>query len=89
MQRIGIDMLQMQHDMVLVRTDTAPFIDLNGHRAADDVATGKVLRRRREALHETLAFGIGQISAFAARALGDQHAGAIDAVGWNCTNSIS
>ena len=36
------------------------------------------LARRRVALHEALAFGIGEIAALAARALGDQHAGAVD-----------
>ena len=78
MQRVGIDMLKMEHDVVLVRADTASFIDFDGHRTADDVPAGKVLRRRREPLHEALAFGIGQISAFTARALGDQDTGAID-----------
>src|SRR5262245_12331228 len=35
----------------------------------------------RVALHEALARGIGEITAFAARTLGDQHARAIDAGG--------
>ena len=34
---------------------------------------------RRVALHEALALGVGQIAALAARALGDQAAGAVDA----------
>ncbi len=71
-------MLQMKHDMVLVRTNPAAFIDLDRHRPADDIAAGQILGRRREPFHETLTLGIRQITAFAARALGDQHAGAID-----------
>ena len=45
----------------------------------DDVARGEVLGGRRIALHEALALGIDEIAAFAARALGDQAAGAVDA----------
>ena len=65
--------------MVLVRTHAAPFAHFERHRAADDVAAGKVLRGRRVAFHEALAFGIGQVTAFAACAFGDQHARAVDA----------
>ena len=59
--------------------DAAALADFDGHRARDHVARGQVLGRRRIALHEALAFRIDQIAAFAARALGDQHAGAVDA----------
>src|SRR6266851_4517002 len=34
----GTQVLQMQIDMVLERTDAAPLANLDGHRAADDVA---------------------------------------------------
>jgi ribosomal protein L27 len=60
-------------------TNAAPFADFQRHRTRDDVAAGQILGRRRVALHETLAFGVGEIAAFAARALGDQHARAVDA----------
>ena len=69
----------MQEDVVLLRPDAAALADLDGHGARDDVARGEVLGRGRVALHEALAFGIDQIGAFAARALGDEHAGAVDA----------
>ena len=39
----------------------------------------EVLHGRRIALHEPLALGVGQVAALAARALGDQAAGAVDA----------
>ena len=65
--------------MVLVLADAASFANLDGHRTRDHVARGQILGRRRVALHEALAFGIDQIAAFAARAFGDQAAGAIDA----------
>ena len=56
-----------------------PFADFDGHGARHHVARGEVLGRRRVALHEALAFRIDQIGAFAAGALGDQHAGAVNA----------
>ena len=78
-QRVGINMLEMQHDVVLVRAHTAAFIDLDRHGTADDIAACEVLGRRRKPFHETLALGIGQIAAFTACAFGDQHTGAINA----------
>jgi hypothetical protein len=69
----------VQVDVVLVLADAAALADLDGHRAADHVARGQVLGVRRIALHEALALGVGEVAAFAARALGDQAAGAVDA----------
>ncbi len=69
----------MEHDVVLVRTAAAPLADLDGHGAAHHVARGEVLGVRRVALHEALARAVGEIAAFAAGTLGDQHAGAVDA----------
>ena len=72
-------MVEMQENMVLVFADSAAFPDLHGHAARDNIARGEVLCRRRIALHETLALGVDQISAFAARAFGNEAAGTIDA----------
>ncbi len=72
-------MVEMQEDVILLRPDAAAFADLDGHRARDDIARCQILGGRRVALHEALALGIDQIGAFAARALGDEHAGAVDA----------
>jgi hypothetical protein len=74
-----IEMVEVQEDVVLLRPDAAAFADFDGHGARDDVARRQILGRRRIALHEALAFGIDEIGAFAARALGDQHAGAVNA----------
>ena len=78
-QHVGIEMVQMQMDVVLVGADAAALPDLDGDGAGDDVARGEILGVGRVALHEVLAFGIAQEAAFAARAFGDQHARAIDA----------
>src|SRR5687768_4854242 len=58
--------------------DAAALVDLDGTRTVDGVARCEVLGIRRIALHEALAGRIGQVAALAARALGDQAAGAID-----------
>ena len=68
-------------DVVLVLAHAATLADLDGHRAADHVARGQVLGVGRVALHEALAAGVAQDAAFAAHALGDQAAGAVDAGG--------
>ncbi len=78
-QHLGIEMVEVQEDVVLLLADAAAFADFDGHRARDDVARGEVLGRRRVALHEALAFGIDEIAAFAARAFGDEAARAVDA----------
>ena len=57
----------------------AALADFQRHRAGDHVARARSLARRRIALHEALALGVGEIAALAARAFGDQHARAIDA----------
>ena len=76
---VGIEVVEVQVDVVLLRADAAALADLDRHAARDDVARGEILEVRRIALHEALAVGVGEIAAFAARAFGDQHAGAVDA----------
>ena len=75
-QQVGA---QVQRDMVLARAAAAALVDLHRHRPADHVASGQVLGGGRVAFHEPLALVVGQVAAFAARALGDQAARAVDA----------
>ena len=72
-------MVEVQIDVIAILADAAAFADLDGHRARDDVARGEVLRMRGIALHEALAVAVGEVAAFATRALRDQHARAVDA----------
>src|SRR5204862_7073143 len=53
--------------------------DFDGHWTRHDVTRSEILGGSRIALHEALAFRIGEIAAFAARTLGDEDADAIDA----------
>ena len=78
-QHRRVEMVEVQVDVVLVLADAAALADLDRHAAGDHVAGGQVLGRRRVALHEALALGIDEIAALAARAFGDQAAGAVDA----------
>ena len=77
-QHLGIDMIEVQVDIVAILADAAAFAHLGRHRARHDVAAGEILGRGSVALHEALALGVGEIAAFAARALGDEHARAVD-----------
>src|ERR1700719_5119894 len=79
MQHVWIEVLEMQQNVVALRTAAAALADLDRHGAGDDVARGEILGARRIALHEALAFAIRKIAALAARALGDQAAGAVNA----------
>ena len=80
-QELGVEMLEVEVDVVLVRAAAAPLVDLDRHRPADHVARGQVLGGGGIALHEALALGVGQVAALAARTLGDQAAGTGDARG--------
>ncbi len=73
-----IDMVEMEVDVVAIHAHAAALAHFERHRARHDIAAGKILRAGRIALHEALAFGIGQVAALAARALGDQHARTVD-----------
>jgi len=72
-------MIEVKEDVVVFLADAAALADLHRHRARDDVAAGEILGGGGIALHEALAFGVGEIAALAARTLGDQHARAVDA----------
>ena len=78
---LGPEMLEMQVDVVLVLADAAAFADLDGHRTRHHVARGQVLGVGRVTLHESFAVGVGEVTALAARAFGDQAARAVDAGG--------
>src|SRR6516225_68007 len=74
-------MVEMQVDVVVLRPDPPPLPNLNRHRAAHNVAARQVLGRRGIALHEALALGVDEITAFTTDAFGNEAAGAVDA-GW-------
>ena len=73
--------LQMQVNVILEFAHPPALADFDGHRSADDVPGGEVFGIGRIALHESLAGGIGQITALPAGAFRDQAAGAVNAGG--------
>ena len=79
MQGIGINMFQMQHNMVFIRANAAAFVDFYGHGAADNIAAGQIFGCWRKPFHKALALGIGQIATLTTRPFGDQYTGTIDA----------
>ena len=80
-QDLGIQVVEVQVDVILVRTHPASLADLDGHGPADHVPGRQVLHGGRIALHEAFTLGIGQVAALAPGALGDQAAGAVDTGG--------
>ncbi len=66
---------------VVLAADAAAGPDLEHDRAADHVARGELLERRRVGLHEPLALVVEQVRALAARRLRQQDAQAHDAGG--------
>jgi len=61
-QRLGRQVVQVQVDVIAFWPHAAPLADFHCHATADHVARRKILVGRRIALHESLAFGVGQVS---------------------------
>ena len=70
----GLEVGDVEVEVVVVRAGAAALADLERHRAGDDVARREVLQGRRVALHEALAAGVAQDRALAACGLGQQDA---------------
>ena len=79
MDHLRSQVFEVQMDVILLQADATPLQDLHRHGTAHHIAGSQVLGVGGVALHEALAFGIGEISAFAAHAFGDQHASTINA----------
>lgn len=73
------EVVELQQHVVLVRAHAVAGQDFLDHGTGDHVAAGQVLRVRRITLHEALAVGVDQVTAFAAATFGDQYTGAGDA----------
>src|SRR6185503_6303557 len=71
----GPEVIELEQHVVAVGAAAAAFLDLGGHGARHHVAARQVLGIGRVALHEALAALVEQVTALAAHALGDQHAG--------------
>jgi hypothetical protein len=54
-QDLGVEVVEVQVDVILSLADAAAGADLHGHGAGDHVAGGEILRGRSIALHEALA----------------------------------
>ena len=70
----GLEVGEVEVDVVLVRAGAAALAHLVGHRAGDHVTGGEVLQRRGVALHEALHLAVAQDAALAARRLRQQDA---------------
>src|SRR5690606_17584226 len=68
---------QVAHVQQYAAVDAPALVDLRLLGAGHDVATRELHHVRRVLLHEALAGGVEQVGALAARALRNQHAGAL------------
>ena len=80
-QRFGLQMAEVEEDMIPLRPNTAPLANLHGHAARDVIARRQIFIIRRIALHKSLILRIAEKAALSARAFGDQTTRAIDARG--------
>src|SRR4029450_5519928 len=69
---------QMAHVEQHAAVDVAPLLDLRLPGAGDDAPAGQLHHVRRVLFHEAVAAGVEEVGAFAASALGYQHAGAFE-----------
>ena len=71
---LGLEVREVEVDVVAVGAAAAALAHLVGHRPGDHVARRQVLDRRGVALHEALAVLVAQDAALAACGLGQQYA---------------
>merc|ERR1719512_439794 len=71
--------VQLQVDVILLRSTASTLSDLNGHGSADNVSGGQVLGDRGVSLHEPLALAVDEVTSLASAALSHKAASAVDA----------
>src|SRR5690606_13333129 len=78
-QNFLAEVVELQQYVVLVRAHAVAGDHFLDHGAGDHVTAGQVLGVRSVTLHEALAMGVDQVTAFTAATFGDQYTGAGDA----------
>lgn len=80
-QQLAGQVVQMQVDVVFVLANSTAFADLHSHGTRHHVSGGQVLGGGSIPLHEALSLRVAENSSFAAAALSDEAASAVDAGG--------
>ena len=62
MKCLRFNMFKMEHDMIIIITYTAPFVNLKCHSTANNIAAGKVLGSWCIPFHKALTFRVSQIT---------------------------
>ena len=73
--------VQLQVNVILLRSTASTLSDLNGHGPTDNVSGGQVLGDRGVSLHEPLALTVDEVTSLASAALSHEAASAVD-TGW-------
>ncbi len=81
LDHLGVDVGQVEVDVVLIRSGAAPLAHLEVHRPRHHVAWSEVLDGGGVALHETLAVTVAQDAPLATGPLGEQHTDTVETGG--------
>jgi len=71
-KKLGRKMVQVQVNVVLVRSAATTFTNFDSHRTGNHITGCQILCGRGVSLHETLSVCVFEVSPFTARPLGDQ-----------------
>lgn len=69
---------ELQEDMVLVRSNTSSFSDLERHRSRNDITRSQILCGRGVSFHKSFTLRVEQVSTFTSRTLSDQTTGTVN-----------
>mmetsp|Transcript_6867 Transcript_6867/g.10246 ORF Transcript_6867/g.10246 Transcript_6867/m.10246 type:complete len:259 (+) Transcript_6867:883-1659(+) len=81
LEQLCRQMIEMQVNMILVRSHTTTFTNLHGHGARHHITTGQILGTGRIPLHKPLTFTIAQNTTFTTTSFGNQTPGSVDTGG--------
>src|SRR5690606_38483674 len=74
-QHVFTEVIELEQDVILVRTTAVAGDHFLDHGTGDHVAAGQILGVGRIALHEALAMHVDQVTTLAAATFGHQYAG--------------
>lgn len=80
-KNLGGQVIQVEVDVVLLRSDSTTLADLHGHRTGHDITRGQVLGGGGVALHEALTLGVSQDTSLSSATLSNQASCSIDTSG--------
>lgn len=81
MNDVGLQVVQVEIDVITLLTNTSAGKNFHGHGAGDDVSGGEILGSRGISLHETFTVLVSENTTLTTAALGHQATGTVDTSG--------